>query len=37
MRISKLISDLNNIQEEYGDKEIVIVQYVSNVGGSYEY
>ena len=37
MRISKLISDLNDIQEEYGDKEIVIVQYGSNVGGSYGY
>lgn len=37
MRISKLISELNEIQEEYGDKEVVIVQYGSNVGGSYEY
>ena len=37
MKISKLISDLNKIQDEYGDKEVVLVQYGSNVEGSYDY
>jgi len=37
MKISKLISDLNKIQNEYGDKEVVLVQYGSNVEGSYDY
>ena len=37
MKIGKLISDLNKIQEEYGDKEVVLVQYGSNVEGDYEY
>jgi|TARA_R100000479_G_scaffold151184_1_gene86910 hypothetical protein len=37
MKIGKLISDLNKIQEEYGDKEVVLVQYGSNVEGSYDY
>jgi len=37
MKIGKLISDLNKIQDEYGDKEVVLVQYGSNAEGSYDY
>jgi len=37
MRIGKLISELNEIQDEYGDKEIVFVQYGSNIEGDYDY
>jgi|DEB0MinimDraft_4_1074332.scaffolds.fasta_scaffold50032_5 hypothetical protein len=37
MKISKLISDLNKIQDEYGDKEVVLVQYGSNAEGNYDY
>ncbi len=37
MKISKLISELDTIQAEYGDKDIVIVQYGDYVGGDYAY
>ena len=37
MRIGKLISELNEIQDEYGDKEIVFVKYGSSIEGDYDY
>jgi len=37
MLISKLVEELNEILIEYGDKNIVLVQYRENIGGDYEY
>ena len=37
MKISELIKDLEQVQTEYGDKDIVFVQYGAEVGGDYEY
>jgi|15BtaG_2_1085339.scaffolds.fasta_scaffold07984_5 hypothetical protein len=37
MKISKLVEELNEVLIEYGDKNVVVVQYGNELGGDYEY
>lgn len=37
MKISKLIKELEDISVEYGDKDVIVVQYANGLEGNYEY